>query len=348
MPTDSKIHADIEDLRARTSDTQELYREVCAILFFRYSITPTANKLYQYVRKGSMSAPAEALSKFWEDLREKSRVRIEHPDIPDDLRTSAGEFIATLWRKAQSCAEEDLSVFRGEAKSEILKAKTAQTAAEADLEAARRKSAEALALLVELREHVRTLQHQLTVEDTRRSALELQIKQNRQDIEHQQATLEDAQRNFAAELEKHRSRADLAEERFRAAEERALLEIDRERTLTTRLQKELNQSRAQASETTERYHVEMSALHTELGQVRRQAGMLEGNLQAALSERDRISADAESLRRQLTEATTSAAGYRSDVENWRHRAEDAQQIIAALQKKSIRRAKKKEENDSST
>ena len=50
MPTEAQIHADIEVLRARISDTQELYREVCAILFFRYGITPTANKLYQYVR----------------------------------------------------------------------------------------------------------------------------------------------------------------------------------------------------------------------------------------------------------------------------------------------------------
>ncbi|GAB3552032.1 hypothetical protein GCM10027343_37040 [Noviherbaspirillum agri] len=52
------------------------------LLFFRYGITPTTNKLYQLVRKGSMSAPAEALNKFWEDLRDKSRVRIEHRDLP--------------------------------------------------------------------------------------------------------------------------------------------------------------------------------------------------------------------------------------------------------------------------
>ncbi|MFD2274300.1 DNA-binding protein [Undibacterium arcticum] len=53
------------------TQTQDLYREVCVLLFFRYGMTPTANKLYQLVRKGSMTAPAEALNKFWEDLREK-------------------------------------------------------------------------------------------------------------------------------------------------------------------------------------------------------------------------------------------------------------------------------------
>ena len=58
MTTEAQIHADIEALRERIPETQDLYREVCTILFFRYGITPTANKLYQYVRKGSMSAPS--------------------------------------------------------------------------------------------------------------------------------------------------------------------------------------------------------------------------------------------------------------------------------------------------
>ena len=88
MSTEAKIKAEIEALKVHDLDTQDLYREVCAILFFRYGITPTANKLYQFVRKGSMSAPAEALARFWSDLREKSRVRIEHPDLPEGLKAA--------------------------------------------------------------------------------------------------------------------------------------------------------------------------------------------------------------------------------------------------------------------
>ena len=75
--TEKQLITDIERLREEFTQTQDLYREVCALLFFRYGLTPTANKLYQLVRKGSMTAPADALNKFWEDLREKSRVRIE-------------------------------------------------------------------------------------------------------------------------------------------------------------------------------------------------------------------------------------------------------------------------------
>src|SRR5437773_5154975 len=93
---EARLQSEIEALRAQHSDTQELYCEVCVLLFFRHGITPTANKLYQLVRKGSMSAPAEALAKFWSALREKSRVRIEHPDLPEELREAAGEAIGAL------------------------------------------------------------------------------------------------------------------------------------------------------------------------------------------------------------------------------------------------------------
>ena len=58
--TDQELQAEIEQLRPQFLKTQDLYREACVLLFFRHGITPTANKLYQLVHKGSMSAPAEA------------------------------------------------------------------------------------------------------------------------------------------------------------------------------------------------------------------------------------------------------------------------------------------------
>ena len=75
--TEARMQAEIEALRAQHPETQDLYREVCVLLFFRYGLTPTANKLYQLVRKGSMSAPAEALARFWEKIgRASCRERV--------------------------------------------------------------------------------------------------------------------------------------------------------------------------------------------------------------------------------------------------------------------------------
>ena len=77
MSIETEIQTEVDALRARFDDTKTLYREVCALLFFRHGITPTANRLYQLVKRGSMGTPTAVLGEFWTELREKSRVRIE-------------------------------------------------------------------------------------------------------------------------------------------------------------------------------------------------------------------------------------------------------------------------------
>ena len=101
---ESRLIAEIDRLKADFPKTRELYREVCALMFFRFGITPTANRLYQLVRKGSMSTPTAVLGEFWAELREKSRVRIEHPDLPADLQAAAGELVAVLWNRSTNDA----------------------------------------------------------------------------------------------------------------------------------------------------------------------------------------------------------------------------------------------------
>jgi hypothetical protein len=130
---EAQLQVEIDQLRAQFPNTQELYREVCVLLFFRHGITPTANRLYQLVRKGSMSAPAEALAKFWATLREKSRVRIEHADLPEDLQGAAGELVAALWQRAASAAEASLAALRDEVEEARLAAEASVATLRGDL-----------------------------------------------------------------------------------------------------------------------------------------------------------------------------------------------------------------------
>lgn len=59
MNTEIELQSDIETLRGRFTETKDLYREVCALLFFRYGITPTASKLYpnRYTAKAANVLP---------------------------------------------------------------------------------------------------------------------------------------------------------------------------------------------------------------------------------------------------------------------------------------------------
>lgn len=279
MSTEAQIHADIDALRARVSETQDLYREVCTVLFFRYGITPTANKLYQYVRKGSMSAPAEALAKFWEDLREKSRVRIEHPDLPDTLKSAAGEMVATLWTQAQSAAQESLAIFRSEAQAAVLEAQAAQVSAESERAAALLGLEQAQQATKAAMGQVLQLERDLAAERAGRAAQASQLEI----AGRQQATLEaalaEARRDFAAELEKHRQALARSEERYEAAEKRALLEIDRERTSTAKLQKDLMQSRQHQQDAEGRHRAAVALLQADLSEAHQKSGVAEGMLQ---------------------------------------------------------------------
>lgn len=337
---EAQLQAEIEALRGQFPNTQDLYREVCALLFFRHGITPTANKLYQLVRKGSMSAPAEALGKFWAELREKSRVRLEHPDLPDDLKVAAGELVSTLWTKAQGLADKSMAVLKADVQAAAQESEAARREAEAAKDVAREKLNDAVNDLDEAKATIRELEQRLAGEVATRLALEGQLENARQAATEQQKAMDDARRDFASELEKLRQALKITEERYQAAESRALIEIDRERMIAAKLQKDVEGVRALAVEATDRHQEELRALQGEIGNQKQRIGVLEGNLQAAVSERDRISADAESLRLQLTETASKAAGYRADADNWRCRAEEAQLAMANQHVKVVRRPRK--------
>jgi hypothetical protein len=77
QPNEVRLAAEIDRLKAEFPKARELCREVCALLFFRFGITPTANRLYQLLKRGGMSTPTQMLGGFWVELRAKSRARID-------------------------------------------------------------------------------------------------------------------------------------------------------------------------------------------------------------------------------------------------------------------------------
>ena len=267
MSEESEIQAEVEALRERFSDTKALYREVCALLFFRYGITPTASKLYQHVRKGSMSAPAEALAKFWEDLRGKARVEIDHPDLPEALKEAAGQAVSVLWTQATELARGELAVLHVEAHAEA-------QSAQADLKEALQRSAV-------LETQIQTAQTKVTELETRAQALAAELEQERRahaastargealsrQVDELKLEQSKSRQHFSAELDKGRAAIDEAASRAAEAERRALREIDRERTARTQVDKQLEQLRGKLAEVERDHHakvLEANAVQTRL------------------------------------------------------------------------------------
>ena len=328
--------SEIDRLRLEFLDTQELYREVCVLLFFRYGITPTANKLYQLVRKGSMSAPTEALRAFWADLREKSRVRIENPDLPESLKTAAGELVATLWQHAQAASSANLTAFREAASESVRTAQKSQQAAEIEshrlteaLTAARCQADETQARLLEL-------ERQLAAERATNDSFRGQLEKAGQQAGLYERALSDARREFASELEKQRQALERAEERLQGNEKRALLEIDRERTVSNRLQRDLEQLRQTLQRATEDHQAAIGEYQARMADLQQKLGQAEGIVLAQKETNREIASHLDSVRSLQRETEMRLLLSQREIEGHEAKIKTLEaQLESSLSSKSI-------------
>ena len=338
---EKQLIAEIDHLRTQFTDTQDLYREVCVLLFFRYGMTPTANKLYQLVRKGSMSAPADALAKFWQDLREKSRVRIEHPDLPEALKVATADLAVALWNTAQAQAQESLAGYHLEANAEIESAQSMQNAALKEVETMREEQERLADQCSSAKLVTQDLERQLTAANAIRESLESQLLSTKSEIDAYQDRLKEARQEFTLELEKQRQASQLADERFRAAENRALMEVDRERVHSVKLQKELDQLRQSVSDASDRHQQELRDLQMQLGEFRQQLGSVQGNLQAVSESRDLCILELNTHRAKMEETKLILANASAESETRLKHLTEARELIEkyASQTKSRRTAR---------
>jgi hypothetical protein len=332
---DQALQADIAALRGRFTETRELYREVCALLFFRYGVTPTANKLYSLVRKGSMSTPSHVPHRFWQDLRDKTRVTIDHPDLPEALKQVAAEAVLAIWQAASSAAATELAALRAEARHQAHAAEAARDQATAESETARQATAVIQAQLDSVRGQLAALQEMLSAERQGHAATEARLQETRRQLDEAAQQLTQARVEFGAQLDRERARADAAEERAASHEKRALREIDQERTARQKSDKLADELRAQVvaartamQESAVTHANAIGTLRMELGAVRQQAEgaatrqretaeelvQTQSLLEEALRRAERAETEAETTRRlvsELKKATPGRVGQRT-------------------------------------
>ncbi|AIO38710.1 hypothetical protein DM40_4389 [Burkholderia cenocepacia] len=302
-----RLTAEIERLKAEFPKTRELYREVCALMFFRFGITPTANRLYQLVRKGSMSTPTAVLGEFWAELREKSRVRIEHPDLPADLQATAGELVAALWNRSSAEAAAALDALRAEVEAERAEAKAEVAAVQKDLSRTETALEQRTAALLSAQVRIHELEQARAADEASRRALQAEIDRLKSDNDAADRALAQARADFTSQLDRLRGDASRAEDRLRASEKRALQEIDRERVAAARLQKELDAAAARAEQRDIQHRRDLATLQAQLVDTQHRCGMLEGQLDGARATNAAYVAELGALRAERAERVERAA-----------------------------------------
>ncbi|HEX7913654.1 MAG TPA: DNA-binding protein [Paraburkholderia sp.] len=314
LSPDAALAAEIERLKVAFPKTRELYREVCALLFFRHGITPTANRLYQLVRRGSMGTPTAVLGEFWAELREKSRVRIDHPDLPADLGAAAGELVAILWTRASASAESALDALRGEVEAQRVEAQQAVVAARDELGRTETALEQRTTALLAAQIEVRDLDRAQAEGDAQRKALDAELARLNAALAARDRELMEVREGFSRDLDKLREAAERAEERLRAFEKRALMEIDRERSSTAKLQKELDEAARRADQKDTDHRRLMETVQGQLGDARHQTGVLQGRLDAVEVEKNRLQDELMTLREAEARAReTRASSALTDI-----------------------------------
>jgi len=322
MNIEADIQKEIESLRDKFTDTKALYREVCALLFFRYGITPTASKLYQYVRKGSMNTPADAVAKFWEEIRNKARVEIDRPDMPEEVKAVAADAIQALWIHATERARSELAAVRLEMQVETQQAQEAAQDARQQLE-------RATAMIVQLRTQLdatidkeRQVQSELEAERRTGAAVSAQC----QELQHQVTDLQEQaaaiRSDFAGELDKGRAAIAVANERSDAAERRALLEVDQER-----------QARIRADKLVEMLRNQVTAFNTQLRDKELEHANVVSRLQAELDRAkeacQQLTVAADKSGKELQAAKDSANNAQRDIVRFQTEAQTLRGLLDA-------------------
>lgn len=317
-----RLQADIAALRTRFADTRELYREVCALLFFRYGVTPTANKLYSLVRKGSMTTPADVLNQFWQDLRDKTRVKIDHPDLPDAMKQVAADAVLSIWQAASEAATGQLAALRAEARHQAHEAEAVRDQVAAELELARQATAATQAELEATRAQLASMRDALATEREAHAATEARLQEIRRQVDEAADQFAQVKAEFTAELERARERVTTAEERAVSHEKRALREIDQERTARQKSEKSVEELRVQLGAT--RADLKDAALrHADvLAALRTELRLLQQHAESIAQQHRAITDELASTRALLQDALQRAERAEAEVQVTRRLVDD--------------------------
>ncbi|WP_254700193.1 hypothetical protein [Trinickia violacea] len=160
------------------------------------------------------------------DLRERTRVKIDHPDLPGAVKQVAAEAVLSIWHSASEASAAELSTPRAEARHQAHEAEVARDQAMAEAVAARQAVESTQAQLEAVRTQLAESGDVPAAERQAHAATEARLQEVRRWLDEASNQLALVKTDLGAEIERVRERAEAADTRAQAHEKRALREID--------------------------------------------------------------------------------------------------------------------------
>lgn len=111
---ESDIRADVAALKEQYPARKDLSVAVAKLLFLKYGRMPTVALVRQYTERGSSTNINTDLKAFWGVLRDKLKLNVIAPDVPEGLVEYAGEMMSSFWARASEEARKVLDDERAE------------------------------------------------------------------------------------------------------------------------------------------------------------------------------------------------------------------------------------------
>jgi hypothetical protein len=333
---EAALRDEVGRLVAANRDSRRLTAEVCRLLFHRYGEVPNANRVYTLTRRGSLTTVHGEVAAFWQEVRERSRIRIECPGLAPELAAGMGEFLTGLVATIEHRLETQLETRRQDIEARLREADLAVQAAAQEM-AEKVGKAERAALAAEDRfrqadgAREQALQR-LAVEQARVEQGQADAAAWQQRAETAQAESARSQAMFAAELAALRAALTAAEERAAGAELRALREIEAERTEHRKTAEQVKRTERALQARIE----QCEALNREILARTSEAGILNGRLLALQDERDRALDAVRQREAELRDAAATLQGLRAELDQARAALVEAEQRTAVPKRKKSR------------
>lgn len=311
---DTQIRTEVAELAKRYTLREDLSRETAVLLFFRYGIYPSSQLVHSYTRLGSMTDINKDLAKFWDNIREKSRVRIEGVDLPDDVLNQVGDVINQLWQLSQAKAHESLDGLRLESQQKVETAE--QEARYADelkriTEERLVEAEENLKLAEAAREEAGRL---LAIERTEKEAALVLAAQRLAEYQAEADARKKAEQQFSADLEAERQERKKVAEYHEGEMRFAKMQIHEARQISEDLKSRFQTLENEKKKLESDLREEISTLRHQLMNARVELGETAGQLTSMTGERNRLSEQVEQLSRRL-ESSAEALFQRAIQKN---------------------------------
>ena len=294
MPPDQPdLFTEIENIKqVHGNDTRAMVRETAMVLFFRYGETPNASRIYQLLRKGSMTTIQDAIKSFWDDIRNKTQLRLVAPGVPQSLLDILANFAVPAWQLAQEESRKTFADLRVELETQL----------QAHIEHAEQRTTDALQNALRLEQAAEDARHQTEQErearyraEQRASELQAELATRDESIAQLNNRLESANTLLQAqrgEAEKDRSAllnqiASITNERTREREmieglrKRSLADVETARSDAMAAKKELQAVRGEVDRERSRGLARNEALSKEIAMLREEISTLKQRLEGA-------------------------------------------------------------------